>query len=532
MSSRPAEPSPLWDEFRKHAVRGTDRVAIEADGQSLTYRQLWATSEEAAAILSQTGVRTGSVVGLLVPNSLAFVPLFLAACRLGAVTALLPAQLGALELRHILEGIPFHSLLTSAEQAEKLGGEPLIRELKNFSTPLLSAGLCQAFPCSVSTAELIHSSPAATSGGLSAMSVYKFTSGSTGKPKGVALTAANVLAEAENIVATLALTAEDRIFAPVPLAHSYGFDLGVLALLASGARLVLHSAFVPRRALAEISSGATIFLGVPSMYRAFLESRLETTPDLRNVRYLLSCTAPLNPETIAAFHEKFRAPICQHYGSSEAGAVSTHMPEEILKRPNSVGRAMKNVELRVVDDRGRPVPAGVEGHIVVRSAAVAQGYVLGAPAGPSPLGNGQVRMGDLGVLDAEGFLEVRGRSDSMINIGGLKVWPEEVARVLEDHPAVREAVVFGVPTANGECCVGAVVAIRDVGAVFRPLPALEADLIVFCQSRLASFKVPRKIEIRSELRRGPTGKAILGFEQPAPGVSAGPDPASGQREQP
>jgi long-chain acyl-CoA synthetase len=505
MIESPEGTSQVWTAFRQRALRHPDKTVVEADGQSLTFRQLLSASEEAAGTLQQSGVRSGSVVGLLLPNCSAFLPLFLAACKASAATALFPVQLGALELRTILESIPIHSLLTVAGQVDRLAGQLHIREEKPLATSHFGDSVRQIFPC-MEVAKIV-TVPADTAQDLaphSAAVVYKFTSGSTGKPKGVALSAANLLAEAENVVSTLELTSKDRIFAPVPLAHSYGFDLGVLAALASGATLVLHSAFVPRRALAELINGATVFLGVPSMYRAMLETRLETQPDLGRVRYLLSCTAPLNPEVIGAFHERFRAPICQHYGSSEAGAVANHVNSEVMRRPTSVGRAMNNVEVRIVDEQGQPVSAGIEGHVVVRSPAVARGYVLGAPSGPSPLRNGEFRMGDFGVLDVDGFLEVRGRSDQMINVGGLKVWPEEIMRTLESHPAVHEAVVFGVRDSNGEYWVGAAVAVSD--------GVDEAQLQSFCQARLAPFKVPRRIEIRRELRRGPTGKAILGFE--------------------
>ncbi|NLP11913.1 long-chain fatty acid--CoA ligase [bacterium] len=313
------------------------------------------------------------------------------------------------------------------------------------------------------------------------------------------MTAKQLLAEARNVVMTLDLKPEDRIYAPVPIFHSYGFDLGVLAMLFSGAPLILEEIFVPRKILSRLTAPeVTVFLGVPSMYRFLLEAAPPGPPDLSRLRYALSCTAPLNPDLIAAFHDKFHVPICQHYGSSETGAATTHLPQAVLDHPASVGVAMKNVELLIVDEQGRPLPAGQKGEVVVRSEAVAAGYAMGPRSEISPFKDGTFRMGDLGHLDKDGFLYLHGRKDALINVGGLKVSPDEVTMVLESCPAVREAAVIGVRDAMGEEIVYAAVALRSA--------ASEKELLMFCSSRLADYKVPRRVDIFKKLPRGPSGK--------------------------
>ena len=298
---------------------------------------------------------------------------------------------------------------------------------------------------------------------------------------------------------TLDLTPEDRIYAPVPIFHSYGFDLGVLAMLFSGAPLILEEIFVPRKILSRLTAPeVTVFLGVPSMYRFLLEAAPPDPPDLSRLRYALSCTAPLYPDLIAAFYEKFNVPICQHYGSSETGAATTHLPQAVLDHPASVGVAMKNVTVLIVDEQGRELPAGQKGEVVVRSEAVAGGYAMGPVAESSPFTDGAFRMGDIGHLDADGFLYLHGRKDALINVGGLKVSPDEVTMVLESCPAVREAAVIGVRDAMGEEIVYAAVALRSALS--------EKELLAFCSSRLANYKVPRRLDIFEKLPRGPSGK--------------------------
>jgi acyl-coenzyme A synthetase/AMP-(fatty) acid ligase len=318
----------------------------------------------------------------------------------------------------------------------------------------------------------------------------------------VVLTVANVLAEAENVVATLAITSADRIYAPVPIFHSYGFDLGVLPMLTAGAGLVLRETFVPRRVLAEVADPAvTIFLGVPSIYRTFVETPLATVPDLSHLRYLLSCTAPLRPELIAAFHAKFRMPICQHYGSSETGAVTTHLPDQVLAHPASVGRPMANVQLIIRDKAGTIVPTGGQGEVTVRSKVVAPGYLMGHVEGESRFHADTYRTGDIGSLDSEGFLHLHGRLDDVINVGGLKVSPLEVVQALEAHPAVREASVAGAKNGAGEEYVYAAVTLQG--------SATESELLQHCRARLSEHKVPRRIDILEEMPRGASGKIKL-----------------------
>jgi long-chain acyl-CoA synthetase len=168
-----------------------------------------------------------------------------------------------------------------------------------------------------------------------------------------------------------------------------------------------------------------------------------------------------------------------------------------------VGKPMSGVEISLVED-GRPAPQGSEGEVVVTSGAVARGYVLGAPDGQSPLEDGTFRTGDIGRLDADGFLTLVGRRDAMINVGGLKVSPVEVSATLERHPAVREAAVLGFPDGRDEEVVYAVVSLSEsVG---------EVELVAFCRDNLAAHKVPRRIEIRDELPRTASGKVRLGVD--------------------
>jgi long-chain acyl-CoA synthetase len=455
-------------------------------GVELGFGELWQQADALATRFLESGVREGRVAGLALGNSPLFPAAFLALCRLDATVALLPPQYGRTELKAIAEGVGLSSIVAEAEAGPRIAA----------AIPIANASAADGLRVLVPrvTDDVRRASRDEV--------LLKFSSGSTAQPKGIALSADNLLAEAESVTTTLELGRGDRILAGVPLFHSYGFDLGVLPSLYSGATLLLEDAFVPRRTLRRLAYRVAAFLGVPAQYRAFLGTRLDKVPDLSGVRWLLSCTAPLAPETVTEFTDRFGAPICQHYGSSETGAVTTHVPSEVPARPASVGRPMSGVEVSLVED-GRPVPPGAEGEVIVASSAVARDYVLGAP-GPSPLGDGSFRTGDIGRMDSDGFLTLVGRRDAMINIGGLKVSPAEVSATLERHPAVREAAVLGFPDGRDEEVVYAVVSLAH--------PVGEVALVAFCRENLAEHKVPRRIEIRDELPRTASGKVRLGVD--------------------
>jgi long-chain acyl-CoA synthetase len=476
--------SALWEAFHARTKGLGDRTAVSTSTEELSFDALWAEANRLASLFVRAGVVEGAVAALAVRNSPRFVTAILALCRLDACVALLSPQYGPGELSAVVTGTGTACIVTDAD---------------------LAPGIAAAVPIARSSAVGGHEVlfPANVKGGPArSAALLKFSSGSTAEPKGIALSAANVIAEVENVTRTLGLGEGDRVLAGVSLFHSYGFDLGVLPTLHAGSTLAHEDVFVPRRTLAALTDpNIAAFLGVPAQYRAFLATRVDAPPDLSGVQWLLSCTAPLAPEVVTAFIDRFGVPICQHYGSSETGAVTTHVPSEVHRRPASVGRPMAGVRVTVADPDGSALPPGAEGEVVVESDAVAGGYVLGAPPGRSPFRAGSFWTSDLGLMDEDGFLTVLGRRDALINVGGLKVSPAEVAATLEAHPAVREAAVVGVPDGQGDEVPYAVVALSG--------PADESDLIAHCRAALADYKVPRRIEIRDELPRTAAGKVRL-----------------------
>jgi long-chain acyl-CoA synthetase len=480
------DPATLWTAFSRTAESMPDKAAVTTSDGTLTFREVERHASRFAGLLGESGVESGTVVHTALPNVQLFLPAFLALRRLDAAVGLVSARYRDAEFRALAHRLPPTAYLTTPQIAGVIQRAIDVREIRELSPGADQPPLSLVFP-----------SEAVDSRDLSSLALIKFTSGSTGAPKGVGLTDANLLAEAANVVATLDVTSSDRIVAPVPVSHSYGFDLGLLPVIVAGAEVVLRRSFIPREAFADLAHSATsVFLGVPSMYRILAEAKPVDVPDLSHVRYMLSCTAPLLPSLVALCKERLRVEVCQHYGSSETGAAANHRPDEVLDRPGSVGVAAAGVDVRVVDDDGQKLGAGEEGEIVIRSRAVSAGYVTDEGLASHAFkhvdeGLTEYHTGDIGVIDADGFIFWRGRKDQVINVGGLKVYPSEVAQVLERHPSVSGARVVAATDPAGEEVVHAIVTLSQ--------STREQDILAYCRQHLADYKVPRRIDIAESI---------------------------------
>jgi acyl-CoA synthetase (AMP-forming)/AMP-acid ligase II len=466
---------------------------VVPDGPTLTYGRLRDLVEETALALLARGVEPGERIALVFPNGPEAILLFLASSLIGVSCPLNPAYKED-EFRFYLEdtGARFLAVppgeAAAARQALPAGGTVIEAELDQAGRMNLGnhaggrpAGSLDAV-ASEATALVLH------------------TSGTTSRPKRVPLRHSNLVSSAQNIISSYQLSPDDVSLCIMPLFHVHGLVASTLATLGSGGTVVVPRKFNPLgfRPLVE-ATRPTWFSASPTPHSLIL-SRLQDKrpPGSERLRFIRSCSAALAPTQMRQMEDTFGVPVLEAYGMTEASHQMASNPLPPARRvPGSVGRGT-GVEIAILDEAGAHLPTGSSGEVAVRGPNVIDGYENNPQANASSFSEGWFRTGDLGMLDGDGYLVLLSRIKELINRGGEKIAPREIDEALEAHPAVREAVSFGVPHPTWGEQVAVAVVVNE--------PVTEKELLAFCRSRLADFKVPSHLYFVDAIPKTPTGK--------------------------
>jgi acyl-CoA synthetase (AMP-forming)/AMP-acid ligase II len=444
-----------------------------------------------AEALAASGVGRGDRVGIALPNGSEAIVALLAASMAGTAAPLNPAYKED-EFRFFLEDTKARVLLLppdGSDEARRAAGEDV---------PILSV---EADALGTVNLGGVFQRQAVTPPTVDDVALILHTSGSTGRPKRVPLSHANLSISAGNVVRSYALTPDDVSLCVMPLFHVHGLVASTLATLASGGTVVVPGKFNPLSFWRVARDhGVTWYSAVPTLHQLLLARAVagSETAGSEKLRFIRSCSAPLAPLVMQDLEAAFGAPVLEAYGMTEAAHQMTSNPLPPGERlPGSVGRGT-DVRVSIMDGEGRHVPPGDSGEVVVKGPNVITAYENNPEANASSFVDGWFRTGDQGILDANGYLRLTGRLKELINRGGEKISPSEVDEVLLTHPAVTEAVCFGVahPTYGEE--VVAVVVLREAVS--------EQDLLSYCKERLADYKRPKQIHITDTIPRTATGK--------------------------
>jgi long-chain acyl-CoA synthetase len=468
-----------------------ERTAVVDGDVRWTYRDLERASFAFAHQLSGLGVHPGSPVALMMSNSAELVASVHAAWLLGAGVIPLSKQFREAEIRRYLAGFDVRVVVVDDSAAALF---------ERVARDVLPA--CRVLRRSELIADRTREAPpeGAVPVDPEAPAMHQFSSGTTGQSKKIARSHRNLREEAAFLANGLALTAEDRILAAVPLFHTYGFAACLLAPLYAGAAVFIVDEYRPEVLGLIQRERVTVVPGVPFIFGLAAEAPLADV-DLSSVRLCTSAGSPLSRAIFDAFQSRYGIPIRQLYGATELGAVALNRADDAHSTWQTVGRPLDGVEVQIWDDDHAPLPPGTVGEIAVRGPAQARSYTATSEeTNRASFVNGFFVTGDLGQLDSAGSLQIVGRKRAFIDTATHKVDPTEVEEALLSHPAVAEAVVVGVPGPYGSELVKAVVVPRA--------EVLGPELAAHCRRSLAEYKVPALFELTREIPRNALGKVL------------------------
>ncbi len=484
------------------AVGVHDAVALCGPGvPDLTYGALRSQIAETVATLRNIGIGANDRIAIVLPNGLEMAAAFLAVASAAASAPLNPGY-RADEFEFYLTDLKARALIVDFGSTSPVIGiaEKLhIPIVTLHPRPELGGGRF-----SLDTGGFSSDPPAAPRvSGPDDIALVLHTSGTTSRPKIVPLSQRNLCVSAGNVRQSLALSESDRGLNVMPLFHIHGLIAAVLAPLSAGASVYCTPGFNALKFFGWMEAAKpTWYTAVPTMHQAILARARQSTSVIaaNPLRFIRSSSSSLPPQVLAELEQTFGCPVVEAYGMTEAAHQMACNPlPPGIRKPGTVGRGA-GPEIAIMNENGNLVAAGVTGEIVIRGENVTSGYENNPKANAEAFSNGWFRTGDQGVQDSDGYVSITGRLKEIINRGGEKISPREIDEVLMDHPAVRQVVTFGIPHAKLGEEVGAVVVLRE-GVV-----ASERDLRDFVATRVADYKVPRKVIFMEEIPKGATGK--------------------------
>jgi long-chain acyl-CoA synthetase len=487
-----------------------------------------ADSDALAAALAARGLGRGDRVALFLQNVPQFVIALLAAWKLGAIAVPVNPMLKERELRYVLTDSGAKAIIslqdlwnetgaravTGTEVTVAISTSPLDYLDQGSAPPPVLAGVARtATPGATDLGELLRehagARPAPVTLGPGDVALLTYTSGTTGEPKGAMNTHGNVVFNACTFREWMSLTPRDVVLGGAPLFHITGLIAHIAVGMLVPMPIVLGYRFEPATIirLAE-RHRCTFTVMAITAYTALANDPAVTGADLSSLTKAYSGGAPIAPSIVERFEREVGPYIHNVYGLTETTSPShavpfgRRAPVDQASGALSIGVPVFNTVVRVLGDDGRELPPGEAGEIATRGPMVVPGYWNRPDATERTLPGGELRTGDVGFMDGDGWFYLVDRKKDMIVAAGYKVWPREVEDTLLRHPAVREAAVVGVPDAYRGETVWAYVSLRP-GATAAP-----QELIEFCRGELAAYKYPRRVEVLADLPKTPTGKLL------------------------
>jgi long-chain acyl-CoA synthetase len=494
----------LGESLQATAASFPERTAIRFAQRDISFAQLDALSGVVAGNLVQLGIQPADRVGLYCPNSDVFALAYLGIVKAGATVVPINLLLSPTEIHFILadsgcRGLIYHdgfsdSVTRFREGLDQLAHVVCVGErpasARDYAWLNLLGGGTEPPRLTVAPEDDVVS--------------ILYTSGTTGRPKGAMLTHRNLLSNTNSLSRVLDITpGDDVVLVVLPMFHAFAATVGMLLPMVRGCAFVPVPRFEPRLVVDTIAdSGATIFLGVPSMYKVLMGLPDEAVERFSSVRVCISGGAAMPQELMRQFEHRFGLPIHEGDGPTECSPVTCVNPIAGVRKPGSVGLPIPGVAMSIRDRAGDEIADGEIGEICVRGDNVMKGYWNQPEETEAAFFRDWFRTGDLGYRDDDGYFYIIDRIKDMIIVNGMNVYPRVIEEVLYQHPSVTEAAVVGEPNElHGEIPVAFVSLEQDADADSQAVRA-------FCRAHLGRHEVPRKVFFLPELPKNAAGKIL------------------------
>jgi len=484
--------------FEKTVKRFPDKTAVIWEGKEVTYSQLQKDINKFGNALKTLGIGPGDRVGLMLNNRPEFIAAYYGSGKIGATIVLLNTLLKKDEIIYIL---------TDSECKVLVAIENGIQEFiaVRDKAPKIKHLICPSpLEGAITFKDFIAKQP-------EELEVYqakpddvpeiKYTSGTTGTPKGVMHTHRNISLFTETIANLNGMSPDDRTLLFLPLYHGFGDMCTLHPSLFIGASLVLQDPLNLTRVLEDIEKySCTQMPGAPRVFYALNMFPDANKYDTSSLRFSYGGGQAMPREVIEEFERKFGSIICEAYGLTESTAGTSTNRIDKPRKIGSVGLPLDCVEVKIVDDDGKELPVGERGEIIIRSDLNMKGYLNSPEETAEVLKDGWLYTGDIGKLDDDGYLYIVDRKKEMIIMSGENIYPSELEKVIQEHPAVGLVAVVGAPDPKRGEIPKAIISLKPGASL------TEEDFLAWCKERMAFFKVPKIVEFRENLPVGASGK--------------------------
>jgi long-chain acyl-CoA synthetase len=470
-----------------------ERTAIIADNQRISYTELNKSVNAIAHLLAKKGIKKDDKVALMLPNIPEFIYCYFAVVKLGAVAVPLNTAATPYELSFLLENSDTKILLAM---------EPARKRFEEIQDKLTSCKQIVTVDSTDSNSPFkkalaagpFHNPGIAIDQEDPAAIIY--TSGLTGKPLGAVLTHRNLYSQSFLMSDVVKISKEDKGLSIIPLFHAFGATVNMIAFLRPGASVVMMDRFTMDAIFNAIEKEKITYIAaVPRLYLGMMFHEGAAKYNVSSLRVCVTGGSAMPPEFIPKFEEQFGVKILEGYGLTEASPACSFNHLEKIQKPGSIGTVLPNVEIKIIDEKGKEVPRGQIGELIVRGDNVMKGYYKDDAATALVIKNGWLYTGDLGKMDEDDYIYLTGLKKRMIITSGFNVYPREVENILNLHPAVQESKVVGKADLMRGEIVKAEIVTKEGAAID------DKEIMRHCRVYLSPYKVPREVEFVSTIKK-------------------------------